>query len=176
MNNNKHLIANKIERKRVIYTLILLIIVIAALLFMIFSNIDIVTAINYRKLRSFRGLTGQIAAWGFGFSISMLVIRRIAKRINSKDIKMKLLSLARFTREWHVPISIIAFSVILLHAYIILSNGFILELRYISGLAALIVLGAQIISGIFRYKRKGIKFHMIMGISFIVLMVIHLMS
>lgn len=176
MNNNKHLIANKIERKRVTYALILLIIVIAVLLFMIFSNIDIVTTVNYRKLRGFRGLTGQIAAWGFGFSISMLVIRRIAKKIKSKDIKMMLLSIARFARDWHVPISIAAFSVILLHAYIILSNGFILELRYISGLAALLVLGVQLLSGILRYKRKGIKFHMIMGISFIVLMVIHLMS
>lgn len=176
MNNNKKLITNDIERKRVIYSLILLTTIITAILIMIVSNFGKVGLVSYRILRGFRDMAGQIAAWGFGFSISMLVIRRIARKIKSKDLKMKLLAIARFTREWHVPISIAAFSIILLHAYIILSKGFILQLRYVSGLAALIVLGVQLVSGIFRYKRKGIKFHMVMSISFIALMAIHLMS
>jgi hypothetical protein len=176
MNNNKHLISNKKERIRVMYSLGIFALFAGILIYLITHTGNPSNFISTRALRKMGGSIGEIAAYGFGFSISMYVIRRIVKRINSKDIKQKLLILARITREWHAPISIIAFGMIMLHAYIMLSRGLFFNIRYISGLLALGVLGVQILSGIFRYKKIGVKFHMITGITFIITMIIHLLT
>ncbi|ERI89519.1 hypothetical protein HMPREF1982_04593 [Clostridiales bacterium oral taxon 876 str. F0540] len=176
MNNNKHLISNKKERIRVMYSLGIFALLAGAVIYLITHTGNQSSLISARALRKMGGSIGELAAYGFGFSISMYVIRRVVKRITSKEIKQKLLVLARITREWHVPISIIAFGIIILHAYIMLSRGLFLNLRYISGLLALGVLGVQILSGIFRYKKIGVKFHMVTGIAFIIFMIIHLMT
>lgn len=172
----KPLIPNSKERRRVSLSLVILVISASIIIFLIASNIFSPNLINFRTLRNLRGITGEVAAYGFGFSIAMYVIRRAIKVIDFKAFKPKIVAIARFTREWHAPISIIAFSIIMLHAYIMLSGGFIFSLTYVSGFSALLVLAVQMISGIFRYKRKGVKLHMVLGISFIVLMLIHLIS
>ncbi|MDP4144977.1 MAG: hypothetical protein Q8936_10930 [Bacillota bacterium] len=172
MVDNKYLIANKKERIRVRVSLIVFVLIAAYTVYLITQN----NVSNFRSLRHLGGLAGQIAAFGFAFAIGMYVLRRIAKRISSKEIKQKILFVAKILREWHVPIAVVAFSVILLHAYIMLSRGLVFNIRYISGIVALVILAVQAISGIFRYKRIGIKFHMVTGILFTVSMIIHLLS
>lgn len=176
MGNNTHIITNSKERKRVFYSFIILALAIAAILFLIFSGSAQSSLGNFRTLRKFRGLTGQLAAYGFTFSIAMYVIRKVIKHITKKDLKKRLLSLARIVREWHVPVSIIAFSIVILHVYIVLSRGFFFDLRYVSGLTALVILAIQMLSGIFRYKRKAVRLHLYLGILFILLMIVHIVS
>lgn len=175
-NKQKSLITNKKERKRVSYSLIVFGLVISFIIYLVVQDYFQLEVFSYRTLRSLREGTGLVGAYAFAFSVAMYVIRRVIKQIGSKELKQKLLALARILREWHVPISIIGFSAILLHAYIMLSKGFFLDLRYVCGIIALVVLTVQMLSGIVRYKRKAVKFHMIMGIVFIITMIIHLMT
>lgn len=174
--SNNHLITNKKERHRVFYSLTILILMAALVAFLIIQSYAGLNIVNVRALRGLRGITGLAAAAAFSIAVGMYVVRRVVKRISAKEIKQKFLALARILREWHVPISIIGFAIVLLHTYIALSRGFRFEARYISGIAALGILAIQMLSGIFRYKRIGVKFHMIMGILFITSMCIHLIS
>lgn len=174
--NNNNLITNEKERKRVFYSLIVFAVVIVFIGFLILQNYFQLNILSFKAIRRYGKLIGQVAAYGFGFAISMYVIRRIAKLTLLNKFKKKILMIAKILREWHAPISIVAFSIILLHGYIMLSRGIFMNLRYISGILALLILAVQIISGLFRYKRVGIKFHKITGIVFIISMIIHLLS
>ena len=170
--NNNNMITNEKERKRVFYSLIVFGIIIVLILQSYFQ----LNVLDFKSIRRYGKLIGQVAAYGFGFAISMYVVRRIAKLAILNKFKKKILMIAKVLREWHVPISIVAFSIILLHGYIMLSRGIFMNLRYISGILALLILALQIISGIFRYKRVGIKFHKITGIIFIIIMLIHILA
>lgn len=176
MNNNNYLIVNEKERKRVFYSLIVFGIIVSFTVFLIVQNYFQLNIFNFKSIRKFGGLIGQVADYGFALAISMYIIRRIARLKVLSNFKKKILIIAKVLREWHVPISIIAFSIILLHSYIMLSRGIFVSLRYISGILALLIVTLQIISGIFRYKKIGVKFHMRVGILFIVSMIIHLLS
>ena len=175
MNNNK-LITNEKERKRVFYSLIVSVIMILFIGFLILENYLVLNILNFKSIRRYAGLIGQVAAYGFAVAISMYAVRRIAKLTFLNNFKKNILMLAKILREWHVPISIISFSIILFHAYIMLSRGIFVSLRYISGILALLILTVQIISGIFRYKRIVIKFHKIAGILFTIMMIIHILA
>lgn len=174
--NNNNMITNEKERKRVFYSLIVFGIIIALIGFLILQSYFQLDVLDFKSIRRYGKLIGQVAAYGFGFAISMYVVRRIAKLAILNKFKKKILMIAKVLREWHVPISIVAFSIILLHGYIMLSRGIFMNLRYISGILALLILALQIISGIFRYKRVGIKFHKITGIIFIIIMLIHILA
>ncbi len=174
--NNNNMITNEKERKRVFYSLIVFGIIIALIGFLILQSYFQLNVLDFKSIRRYGKLIGQVAAYGFGFAISMYVVRRIAKLAILNKFKKKILMIAKVLREWHVPISIVAFSIILLHGYIMLSRGIFMNLRYISGILALLILALQIISGIFRYKRVGIKFHKITGIIFIIIMLIHILA
>lgn len=176
MNNNNYLVTNEKERKRVFYSLIVFGIMIVFIGFLIVQNYFQLNILDFKSIRRSGGLIGQVAAYGFALAISMYVVRRIVKLKFLKDFKKKILIVAKLLREWHVPISIVASAIILLHAYIMLSRGIFFSLRYMSGILALLILVVQIISGIFRYKRLGVKFHMIVGILFIISMIIHILA
>lgn len=166
----KPLIANSKERVKVVVSLFILAVAAAIIIFLMTSN----NIVNLRGIRKYAKDAGTVAEIGFFFAIAMFVIRRIIKKVDLKDLKPIAVKVAKLTRDWHVPIAITAFSVIIVHGYIMLSRGSIYNFTSISGIAALSVLAILMISGIFRYKRKGVKFHMVLGISFIVLMFIHL--
>lgn len=172
--NNNNIITNEKERKRVFYSLIVFGIIIVFIGFLILQSYFQLNVLDFKSIGRYGKLIGQVAAYGFGFAISMYVVRRLAKLTVLNKFKKNILIIAKILREWHVPISIVAFSIILLHAYIMLSRGIFMNLRYISGILALLILVLQIISGIFRYKRVGIKFHKITGIIFIISMLIHI--
>lgn len=174
--NNNNIITNEKERKRVFYSLIVFGIIIVFIGFLILQSYFQLNVLDFKSIRRYGKLIGQVAAYGFGFAISMYVVRRIAKLAILNKFKKNILMIAKVLREWHVPISIVAFSIILLHGYIMLSRGIFMNLRYISGILALLILALQIISGIFRYKRVGIKFHKITGIIFIIIMLIHILA
>lgn len=172
--NNNNIITNEKERKRVFYSLIVFGIIIVFIGFLILQSYFQLNVLDFKSIRRYGKLIGQTAAYGFGLAISMYVVRRIAKLTVVNKFKKNILMVAKILREWHVPISIVAFSIILLHGYIMLSRGIFMNLRYISGILALLILAVQITSGIFRYKRVGIKFHKITGIIFIISMLIHI--
>ena len=174
--NNNNLITNEKERIRVFYSLIVFGIMLVFIGFLILQNYLQLNILDFKSIRRYGGLIGQVSAYGFGLSISMYVVRRIARLTLLKNFKKKILMVAKLLREWHAPISIVAFSIILLHAYIMLSRGIFVNLHYMSGILALLILGVQIISGVFRYKRIGAKFHMITGIIFVISMGIHILS
>lgn len=168
----KPLIQNAKERKRVSAALVIFALSAAIIIFFMILG----STINFRSIRKLGGAAGTLAEIGFIFAIAMFVIRRIIKKVDLKSFKPIVITLAKLAREWHVPVAITAFSAIIIHVYIMLSRGFIFSLTYISGISALLVLAVLMISGIFRYKRKGVKLHMVLGISFIILMIIHLIS
>lgn len=175
MNNNSNLITNEKERKRVFYSLIVFWIMVAFIGFIVIQNYLELNILDFKIIRRSGGLIGQVAAYGFALAIGMYVVRRIAKLPLLKKFKKNIFMVAKILREWHVPISIVSFSIILLHACAMLSRGIFVNLRYISGMLALLILAVQIMSGIFRYKRIGIKFHRITGIIFIISMCMHLL-
>lgn len=174
-NTKKHLINNKKEIKRVLCSLIFLGIITLFIGILVVQNYFQLYLIDFKLLRRFGKTLGQSAAYGFGLVIGLYVIRRIAKLDLLKNFKKDIILFAKILREWHAPLAIIAFSVIILHAYIMLSRGIFLTPRYISGILALLILAIQITSGFFRYKRIGIKFHMVLGILFIMSMGIHIL-
>lgn len=180
-NKIKHTIANPLERKRVLVTISLSIILfITAVLFInkaVMSYLPIQST-SYREIYKNAASISRIL---FFFAIAIYPvfwllrnksdgILNLIKRFNLKPI---LRFLGKTLRQWHVPAAVIGVSIILIHVYMVLTAGFMFNVKYISGLAALIVLLIQCISGVFKYKGIGRKWHVSLGIIFIVLMLIH---
>lgn len=198
-------INKKLEKVSSSFSLIILIISLIVIFYCIRSNF--LHNISYNSSKYIKNTIGEISAYIFGFSIAMFIVRRILKYIqpaklqkeedflsNSKFLnplvdkfrkldltylKKTLQYLAIFLRQWHIPISILAFALILIHGYIGLHFGIIKEnlnfiLGYYLGILALIDLVILVISGIFRAANKAKNLHKILGISFIILMLLHI--
>jgi hypothetical protein len=88
-------------------------------------------------------------------------------------LKQRIILLSRFIRRFHVPLSILAFGLILIHAVGAILNGLKFDFNYLTGLLALIVLLPIPISGIMRYKKLDRKWHLRLGVTFAVLFLIH---
>ncbi|MTK12022.1 MAG: hypothetical protein F8N39_08025 [Clostridiaceae bacterium] len=177
----KHTITNPAERKRVLVTISLgIIFLITAVLFI--NNA--ITGSLPMQSRSYRELYKNAASISrilFFFVIAIYPVfwllrnksDRVLNLIERFNLKPILRFLGKTLRQWHVPIAIIGVFIILIHVYMVLISGFMFNTKYISGLAALIVLIIQCISGVFKYKGMGRKWHISLGILFIVLMLIH---
>lgn len=198
-------INKKLEKVSSSFSLIILIISLIVIFYCIRSNF--LHSISYNSSKDIKNTIGEISAYIFGFSIAMFIVRRILKYIqpaklqkeedflsNSKFLnplvdkfrkldltylKKILQYLAILLRQWHIPISILAFALILIHGYIGLHFGIIKEnlnfiLGYYLGILALIDLVILVISGIFRAANKAKNLHKFLGISFIILMLLHI--
>ncbi|ELC8441435.1 hypothetical protein QYB59_000434 [Clostridium perfringens] len=198
-------INKKLEKVSSSFSLIILIISLIVIFYCIKSNF--LHSISYNSSKDIKNTIGEISAYIFGFSIAMFIVRRILKYIqpaklqkeedflsNSKFLnplvdkfrkldltylKKILQYLAILLRQWHIPISILAFALILIHGYISLHFGIIKEnlnfiLGYYLGILALIDLVILVISGIFRAANKAKNLHKFLGISFIILMLLHI--
>ncbi|SHJ42230.1 hypothetical protein SAMN02745163_01927 [Clostridium cavendishii DSM 21758] len=168
----KYLINNAKERLYVNIGIGILILAFIIVILLILGSIDL-SFIAPRTLRNFKKLAGNIALIGFTISFALFVVRRVMKLSFLKDFKKYIMVLAKYVRQFHAPIALVAGAFISLHAYFMLQHGFIMNTTYITGLSALILIGIQLIAGFFRYKRIGVKFHLILGIITMVLMVIH---
>lgn len=172
-------ISNPAERKRVkaaIYIAILLVIVSAVLVPKIILQY---MPLHTDDFISFHQYVGSVSRIGFFFAVAiypiflLLKYKKINKwRYNAKKI---LGFLAKIVRQWHVPVAVLSMGVVLVHAYLAILNGFRFDGGYISGTLALVVLGVLAISGVFRYKKMDKKWHLILGLLFVTLFIIHTM-
>lgn len=90
------------------------------------------------------------------------------------NIRKFLLYVNKILSKFHVLIAMVAIAVITIHGYIFLQLGFKWSLGYILGVLALLNLVVLLFSGYLRIFNKGIHIHKFLGISFIILMLLHI--
>ncbi len=160
---------------------------------------------SYRFLKHFSSNLGTFCEILFLIVISLWCIRLILKYINPKtfnfiwnlidktkfrlsktskdfissfltnELKKFLIYISKIVQKLHIPLSAIGFAVISIHVYIFIHLGFKWNLGYILGALAAIVLLILFISGILRIFNKGFKTHKYLGISFIILTLLHIL-
>lgn len=91
-----------------------------------------------------------------------------------KKTKSFIIFISKIFQKFHVPIAVLAVSIILIHAYIFLHLGFKWTIGYILGILALTDLILMLITGMFRIFNKVIHVHKVLGIIFIILMCLHI--
>lgn len=107
----------------------------------------------------------------------------------SKNIKEKYLSgefletlrnifsiFAKIAQKLHIPVSLIAVSVIGYHVYLAFHTGWVWNLGYITGLIAAILLLIITITGISRIFNKNIKSHKFISFAFVIFTIIHVIT
>lgn len=91
------------------------------------------------------------------------------------DIRSIFVWFAKLLKRLHIPVSLLAISVIGYHVYLAFHSGWIWNLEYISGLIAAIFLVIITITGIARMFNKGIKTHKFLMFGFIIFTVLHIL-
>lgn len=192
---------NKIVKQRIKWSLIfspLILLSIALILYSAYgSMLD-----NVHHLSTLRKYTGIVGLIIFGGSIGLYILRLLLKNINPKNINKldeifknkssnlskhlnndnitvikKFLSfLAKIFQSLHIPLSIIGLSIIGYHVYLAFHMGWKWTIGYILGLLAAICLLILVILGIARIFNKSIKGHKYIGIAFIILAILHLIT
>lgn len=192
---------NKIVKQRIKWSLIfspLILLSIALILYSAYgSMLD-----NMHHLSVIRKYTGIVGLIIFGGSIGLYILRLLLKNINPKNINKlneifknksnnlskhlnndNITAIKKFLSYWakifqslHIPLSIIGLSIIVYHVYIAFHMGWKWTIGYIFGLLAAICLLILVILGIARIFNKSIKGHKYVGIVFIILSVLHLLT
>lgn len=192
---------NKIVKQRIKWSLIfspLILLSIALILYSAYgSMLD-----NVHYLSTLRKYTGIVGLIIFGGSIGLYILRLLLKNINPKNINKldeifknkssnlskhlnndnitvikKFLSFwAKIFQSLHIPLSIIGLSIIGYHVYLAFHMGWKWTIGYILGLLAAICLLILVILGIARIFNKSIKGHKYVGIAFIILAILHLIT
>lgn len=111
----------------------------------------------------------------FNFEIPTDISNKILGSYPFKKFREILMPFAKFFQRFHIIFALLAGSIILIHGCIFLSLGFKWEIGYIFGILAMVNLFIIIVSGIFRIFNKNILGHKHLGISFIVLMCLHIL-
>lgn len=107
-------------------------------------------------------------------SIPENIKENFLKSIILSKVRSFLIYISKIFQKFHVPIAILAASIIIIHGGIFLFLGFKLKIGYILGLATLIDLILMILTGFLRIFNKGIKIHKFLGVLFIILMLLHI--
>lgn len=89
-------------------------------------------------------------------------------------IRKFLLLVNKILSKSHVFIAMVAIAVVIIHGYIFLQLGFEWSLGYILGILAILNLVLVLFSGYLRIFNKSIHVHKFLGISFIILMLLHI--
>lgn len=193
-------INKKLEKIATFFSLIVLLISLALIFYFIKSNY--LQNISYSSMKELRNDIGEIGEYLFIFSIAMFVVRRILKylqpskldslskvsflkplanKLKNLDltyVKKSLQFIAVFLRQWHIPVSLLSFAIILFHGYTgfyygIIKSSLSFKIGYYIGILDLIILFFVILS--VRFKSKNLKkAHRILGILFIILMAVHI--
>ncbi|MDN4592799.1 hypothetical protein [Polycladomyces subterraneus] len=128
---------------------------------------------------SFDGLQrnfGSVARIGFFFTVSIYpVFLLIRYRLIPSGLRPWWQRLSIMVRQWHVPIALLAAGVVTIHAYLALLNGFRINGVYLTGVLVyvwFIVLG---LFGFLRYRGRDKQWHLILGLLFVVLFMVHAM-
>lgn len=165
-------ISNRTERKRIKISLILTTCIVAISLILVFTWLQNIYPLHTRKFRFIATRYGSIAQFGVYFAVAIFPLLWYVKK---QPFKFKPLIgyLAKWARQWHVPVAIFTIGLVLIHGILVISNGFRLDFRYLSGILAFLVLAIIPITGLLRYKRLDKKWHMVLGLLFFVLFFIH---
>lgn len=130
-----------------------------------------------RHLTHYYASFGSLARLGFFFAVSLYPIFFVLKRVSlfPSWLKQGVQFIAKLVRKWHVPVSLLAMAMVGIHAYMALVRGFELKGSYISGIAALILLGVLAYYGLLRYRKMDRNWHLILGLLFVALFIVHTM-
>ncbi|WP_442602853.1 hypothetical protein [Paenibacillus sp. KN14-4R] len=128
------------------------------------------------KLKAAFKSYGSNARIGMFLAISYVVFSLMIKKKvfgASEKIKKMIILLLKWSRKWHIPISIITIALIAIHAVGAFLYGIKIDFSNISGLLALVALLPVPISGLMRHKKMDRVWHMRCGIAFFVLFLVH---
>ncbi|WP_432694022.1 hypothetical protein ACRBU7_15605 [Priestia aryabhattai] len=173
------LIKNKSEREKVIFIFtISFLLVVAGLIYIpIYKHSLPLDSKIYEG--NFKEL-GSIARIGFFAALAIYPIFLLLKwkplshiKKGNFELKPLIQFLAKYVRQWHVPIALISTALIILHGYMALIKGFQANFTYFSGIITMAVLACLLVMGVKRYKRTDKKWHFKFAISFLVLFMIH---
>lgn len=121
------------------------------------------------------GKLGSIARIAFFGAISIypvfLLIRKW-KQIPAK-IKTYLLFIGKWIRIWHVPIALLGAGIVILHISFVILGGWEWNAQYLLGAITAMCLLPLILLGFGRYKNRKSKWHLIIGITFVILFMLH---
>lgn len=125
---------------------------------------------------------GQLAVFLFLVNVNMYFIFLVIKnKSTGRNIKVKLVQLAKRMMKAHIPLAMAGTSVILIHSLIMLSQmgpviGY-LHPKMLSGYAGLLFLSLTLIGGYRRYRKASgfrRKFHLFMALIFSAIFTFHL--
>lgn len=168
----KHLIPNVNERRRIIITLLLTLVAVAA--FIVFTPAILNKyPVDGRAFRGFFRKFGSLAQMGFFFTVAIFPIFYLLKK-KILPIKQLLSTIAKWVRQWHVPAAIVSTGLVGIHGYFaILKTADLLKPSYISGYLATLILVFLLFSGLFKFKKRNTKSHLTLGITFTLIFFIH---
>lgn len=126
-------------------------------------------------------LLSQLAILFFIINVNMYFIFLVIRKAKQRNIKILLAKWSRKMMKLHIPIAILATSLILIHAGIMLTQmgQFIsyLHIKMVTGYLSILMLILTLIGGYRRYKRASgfrRKFHLVMALIFAGIFTIHL--
>lgn len=119
----------------------------------------------------------QVALTLFWLNINMYFLFLIVRKNKKKDMKITLAKFARKIMKIHIPIAVMATTLIIVHGYIMLNKHTFLMTNYkmISGILASMVLLILLMSGIMRkLKSSGFRRRFHLSMVFIFFAIIHI--
>ena len=173
-------ISNPKERKRVIITLgVVVILVLIGFLCISYFYEQWLTE-NIRAYKETFKEMGSIARIGFFVTLSIYPIFLLLKWkpfkkmiIGNFELKTLVQFIGKLVRQWHVPLAIVSTGIVLLHGYMAILKGIKWNFTYFSGIITIFVLFFLMFMGLKRYKKKDKKWHFKIAIVFLILFMLH---
>ena len=164
-------IQNKKERARI---LIALLISISVLIFgftgiFLLEMIPLHTRLFVSTLKKF----GSLAKIGCLFAVAIYPVFFLLRHKLHLNFKI-LIPIARFMREWHVPIAVLSLAFAIAHSYMAIVEKWSVSMPNVTGIFALTALGIVCFSGFLKYKKGNQKMHRIAGFVFIIFLLLHI--
>lgn len=167
-------IKNKKEAKWVGISIVLAAVLIAAGFIYIPSVLIHQIPPETRHFRILGKNFGSLARLGFFFAIVLYPVFLLLKSKNVPAVAKKLFRFsAKYIRQWHVPIAMVASGLVTIHVYFALLAGIKWNGQYLSGMIAYLILGTLIYYGFQRYLKRDQNRHLILGFLFVLLFTLH---
>lgn len=186
---------NPIVKKRIkTFFIFLPLPIIAIILVFLTLNKTILSGLSHRQLYHLTGNIGFYGVFIFAIPIALFAFRLLMKYSTPKGVKQLeewnitlpailkenleplkniFMWLAKLMQKLHIPISLLATSVIGYHVYLAFHMGWVWSIGYILGLIAAIFLLIITITGIARIFNKSIKTHKFLMFGFVIFTVLH---
>lgn len=120
-------------------------------------------------LRRYVHITGSLAG-----KLSFLVVL-LLPAIELQRRRMTLFAgVTRFLRKWHIPLAILVLGCTIAHIYLAVSSNVTLNFRNITGVFALLIMIGVYGSGLFIHKVNWRKVHLVTGVTYIGVLLLHM--